>query len=267
MAAQHGLPDRRQRAFLWVAGFAAATLSYFIIFLITREQPLAFLLRAVARNILSLALTVWIIRAILVKWCLNLRGLRFWIAQAALALSFTMVWVWLLNLAEGLIGSGSAIRFAVNPVLAGAAVTWQLLQGLFVYVAIAALAMLEHRPRGSVIVLQGSEYQGRDRFLVRASDDLITLAIDDIVSITGADDYSELTTPEGSHLVQTALIEFEGLLSKPQFVRVHRSAIANLSHVQRAEPLGGGRMILRMRYGSDLLVSRAGARLLREQAL
>jgi hypothetical protein len=267
VAALERLTDPRKSVAVWAAAVTATTLLYLLIFFITREQPLAFQLKAVARNILSLALTAWIMRAVLVRWGLTLTGLRFWAAQATLALSFTLLWAWLLNLTSGLIGSGSPVRFAVSPVLAGAAVTWQLLQGLFVYVAIAALTMLERRPRGAIILLSGPADESRAQFLLRVSDDLVALAVNDIVSITGADDYSELTTTAGRHLVTTPLTEFEALLSKTQFVRVHRSAIANLNHVQRAEPLGGGRMILRMDFGADLPVSRTGARLLRAQAL
>ncbi len=258
---------RHRQWILWGAGLAAVSACYFVIFALTRDQPLEFHVCAVARNVISLALSVWIVRAVLVRWSLRLDGLLFWAVQIALALAFTALWAWLLNLTEGLIGSGSAIRFTVSPVLAGTAVTWQLLQGLFVYVAVAALTMLEQRAHGAIVLMQDPEHDRPDRFLLRAGEDLTTIAAQDIVSITGAGDYSELVTAAGNHLVPTSLIEFEALLDTARFVRVHRSAIANLRHVRRAEPIGGGRMILRMDAGPDLPVSRAGARLLREQAL
>lgn len=259
--------DYRRRALMWCGAAMAVALCYFVIFFVTRDQPVAFILRAVARNILSLALSVWIVRALLVQWCLRLRGIRFWVGQATLAMFFTLLWAWLLNLTEGLIGSGSAVRFAVNPVLAGTAITWQLLQGLFVYVAVAAIVMLERRPNGTLVVIQRENRGPSKQLLVKAEDELAVLSSEDIVSITGADDYSQLVTIRDSHLVSTSLADFEQMLDNAHFVRVHRSAIANLRHMKRAEPAGGGRMILRMLAGPDLPVSRAGARLLRQRAL
>src|SRR5262249_778726 len=158
-----------------------------------------------------------------VRWCIRLDGARFWATQAVLAVAFTILWAWLLNLTQGLLGAGSAIRFTVSPVLAGTAITWQLLQGLFVYVAVAAPVMLEHRAHGVILLLQDSGTDRPERFLLRAGDELTTIAAQDIVSITGAGDYSELVTVAGRHLVPTALIHFEGLLDQARFIRVHRS--------------------------------------------
>ncbi|WP_176472961.1 LytTR family DNA-binding domain-containing protein [Sphingomonas lenta] len=48
---------------------------------------------------------------------------------------------------------------------------------------------------------------------------------------------------------------------------MHRSAIVNLDRVVRAEPAGGGRLLLHMEAGGVVQASRAGAKLVREQLL
>ena len=84
-----------------------------------------------------------------------------------------------------------------------------------------------------------------------------------IVTITGAQDYSEVTTLEGRHLVRMGLGEFEERLDSHRFIRVHRSAIINFDHLDRLEPAGGGRMIAHMASGDSIEVSRSGAQALR----
>jgi len=88
-----------------------------------------------------------------------------------------------------------------------------------------------------------------------------------IVSITGADDYAEVATLHGKHLVRLTLAEFEKALDGARFIRVHRSRIVNVDRVSRAEPAGGGRMLLHMENGEMISTSRAGARLLRDRVL
>jgi hypothetical protein len=252
----------------WGVAALLVAFVYFLTFLAIREQPLLSHLEAVARNLVSLLLAAAAARAAIRRWIAPLTGAPAWLAHAAAALAFSLLWYWLLSIAAAMFDAQSALRFSVNPFLRHEAGGWQFLQGLFAYAALAALTLLELRPaQGGIIVVNGSASSPEDRFLLRGGEDVVTLPAADIVSITSADDYSELVTVSGRHLVATTLAEFEGLLDARRFARVHRSAIANLDHMLRAEPAGGGRMILRMREGPDLPVSRSGAKLLRERAL
>lgn len=256
-------PQRR-----WAVAFLCVALAYLLVFLASREATLVGHVQAVLRNVLSLAIAAAAARAVIVRSILPLTGRAFWFAHGALCVAFSIGWFWLLTLAAAMLDAGSATRFTVAPYLIGAGMVWQLLQGLHAYAAIAALTTLEQRPSGgAVIAIDKAGLEETGRFLLREGEDLTTIAAIDIVSITGADDYAEVVTTRGAHLVATTLAEFETLLGNRRFVRVHRSAIANLDHLGRAEPVGGGRMILRMTRGPDLPVSRNGARLLREGAL
>lgn len=62
------------------------------------------------------------------------------------------------------------------------------------------------------------------------------LKVGTIVSISGAGDYSEVLTEDGKKsLVQKPLKEWEARLPEKYFLRIHRSAIVNLEHVERVE--------------------------------
>lgn len=268
MTAQQGVrvaaahPHRR-----WAFCFAAVAAAYFLVFVLTRDQPFEEHLRATARNAVSLGVSAALTIAVLKRWVLPLSEAGLWLAHAALAIAFSFAWLWLLTVAKAILKDGSAMQISVAPYLIGPAETWQLLQGLFAYVGIAALVTIEARPSGAVIIVSDGASVLRDRFLMRAGEGVAPLPASEIVSIIGADDYAELVTTRGSELVSTTLAEFETALDPSRFLRVHRSAIANLDHLVRAEPAGGGRMTLEMRSGPQLPVSRAGAKLLRERAL
>jgi hypothetical protein len=105
------------------------------------------------------------------------------------------------------------------------------------------------------------------RYFVRIGDELRPLDVDTVVSIGGADDYSEVRTLSGKHLVRVTLAEFARSLDPAQYVRVHRSWIVNVHRVLRAESAGGGRLHLHMEAGHTISTSRAGAKLLRDRVI
>lgn len=102
-----------------------------------------------------------------------------------------------------------------------------------------------------------------ERYLTKSGEEMVPVSVRDIVTIAGAQDYAEVTTLAGKHLVRLSLAEFERRLDRDRFVRVHRSTIINLDRLRRVEPAGSGRMIAHMADGSEVQVSRAGAQALR----
>jgi DNA-binding LytR/AlgR family response regulator len=108
---------------------------------------------------------------------------------------------------------------------------------------------------------------GLSRYFVRIGDELRPLDIDTVVSIGGADDYAEVRTLAGKHLVRVTLADFAQSLDPAKYVRVHRSWIVNTHRIARAEPAGGGRLLLHMETGQTISTSRDGARRLRDRVL
>ena len=269
-ALSHVIPSKPRSnnpRLVWAISLCVTGLCYTAIFAATRSRPFLLDIQAAALNCGSLALTALSARAALKRWVLPLTGWKAWAAHGVAAGGFAFAWTWLLYVATGIAQSGSVDRFSVIPFLQGPAQQWQLMQGLFAYAAVAALTALEDRPAGAMLVLDAASPEFRQRFLAKSDGDVVSLAARDIVSISGADDYAEVVTLQGRHLVSTTLGDFEAALDPARFLRVHRSVIANLDYIVRAEPAGGGRMTLFMSDGPNLAVSRAGAKRLRERLL
>jgi DNA-binding LytR/AlgR family response regulator len=108
---------------------------------------------------------------------------------------------------------------------------------------------------------------GLSHYFVRIGEELRPLDIDTVVSIGGADDYAEVRTLGSKHLVRVTLAEFAKSLDPAKYVRVHRSWIVNTHRIARAEPAGGGRLLLHMETGQTISTSRDGAKLLRNRVL
>ncbi|MFO6431618.1 LytTR family DNA-binding domain-containing protein [Erythrobacter sp. W302b] len=149
----------------------------------------------------------------------------------------------------------------------GVALVWQLFQGVVLYalVAACAYALRGGRQSAAVQIVASGPMQ---RYLTRQGDELVPIAVGDIVTITGAQDYAEVTTiAQRRHLVRLSLGEFEQRLPADEFLRIHRSVIVNLRHLDRAEPAGSGRMTLHLSNGQSVEASRTGARALRDRVI
>lgn len=199
------------------------------------------------------------------------------VGHAVLSVVFSVGAYWLLTIALGVFNAMSLTEFRVEP-FPNRAMAWQLLQNFTTYGLVAALAYSQARPDQVAVYLSDSAMAGeadRDgdrgpdlsRYFIRTGEDIHPIDVAAIVSITGADDYAEVATLKGKHLVRLTLAEFEKALDAAKFIRVHRSRIVNVDRVARAEPAGGGRMLLHMENGEMISTSRAGARLLRDRVL
>jgi DNA-binding LytR/AlgR family response regulator len=183
---------------------------------------------------------------------------------------FSLISYWLLIVMLAAATSPSPWNFVVkNFVVRG--MSWQLLENVTTYGLLASLTYarrprtaLDPAPAGPAITPSPKE---PSRYLVRIGDELRPIDLNRIISISGADDYAELTTLDEKRLVAMTLAEFEATLDPTRFVRVHRSRIVNLDHVERAEPAGGGRLLLHMRNGETISTSRTGARSLKSYVI
>lgn len=199
-----------------------------------------------------------------------------------LCVGYSVLSYWLLIVLLGAVNSPSPLRFIVQSMISSG-MAWQTLENVTTYVAIAALAYTRlYADRASLLSSRLNDLAARTaldtdpappeagppaRFLVRMGEDLRPLDSGSIISITGADDYAELGTTEGKRLVGMTLAEFETRLDPARFIRVHRSRIVNLDYVDRAEPAGGGRLLLHMTNGEVIATSRTGAQALRSRAI
>jgi hypothetical protein len=139
---------------------------------------------------------------------------------------------------------------------------WLLDVSFFVLAAALVLPLLI-----AEVVRLGRDDTAREAALTRAASrpDRLTVAsargvqlvpIPEILAIVGADDYVELRLAGGRSLLHAARLDRLEAQLPPSFLRIHRSAIANLAHVQRLER-EGGRWRLHLSEGPPLPVSRA----------
>jgi two-component system LytT family response regulator len=98
-----------------------------------------------------------------------------------------------------------------------------------------------------------------DRLLVPDGRKLVAIAIDDIIWIKAEDDYARIHTGARTYLISRTLKDLEARLDPDRFVRVHRSALVQASHIREVAAEGGSRYRVRLSDGTNVLVSRARA--------
>lgn len=206
----------------------------------------------------------WLVRTYFVGRALLIQAPGHLVIGAA----FSLLTYWMITVLLGIAGSASVVEFTVRP-FPHPASAWQLLQNFTTYGIFATLAYVHARPASASIALPqtAERAQPLNRYFIKIGDDFVPMDVDKIVSIAGADDYCEVATLDGRHLAKMTLAEFEQALDPARFIRIHRSRIVSVQHVQRAEPAGGGRLLVHMANGESIPASRTGSKRLREMLL
>ncbi|OSZ64540.1 hypothetical protein CAP39_13390 [Sphingomonas sp. IBVSS1] len=250
---------------LWLLGCAGLWALYWFVFITTgATSPLRAALVALA-NVLPLALLILMTHSLLRSHVMALSVPRQAAAHAVLAPAFGLLWYAGVLMCLAIVNAADGTPFVLRA-FAGPALPWQVFQGLVIYVAVVAscYAIRGGRAAANLTIVDAPATPPRlERYLTRDGDELAPVLVGDIIAIQGAQDYSEVTTLGGRHLVRLSLAEFEARLDPQRFLRVHRSTIINFDHLVRAEPAGGGRLTLHLRSGDSVQASRAGAQLLR----
>ena len=94
------------------------------------------------------------------------------------------------------------------------------------------------------------------RFLVRTPRGYHFVDARDVEWIEAEGNYAALHAGGRAHLVRHTMKGLEARLDAATFARVHRSAIVNVAHVTRAEPMGHGEYRLHLRSGARVETSR-----------
>jgi hypothetical protein len=252
---------------------ALVFVAYTAVFLFMGNPNLVAAARASFINLVPLIIVAAAARALVARYLVK-ASLAVQVAgHVGFAALFTLSWHWLLMVSIGVGRSASPLEFAVRKFFDHPAMTWQLLQGLFAYAFVACLTYLRAQPPMPSFVVAPREEgdppkdPALSRYFIRQGEDIHPVDVSQIVSITGADDYAEVATMSGRHLVRMTLSEFEKTLEAENFIRVHRSRIVNVARITRAEPAGGGRMLLHMENGEMIQASRTGSKLLRDRVI
>ena len=250
---------------LWLAGTGLLWALYAFVFVSTTNAGLGQAVGDAFCNVLPLSLLAVAVRAVLKAEVMRRSTAVQTLSHTGLAVGFSFTWYATLVLLLAVSGDLRGWEFRIIG-FHGPALTWQVFQGLLIYVAVAATcyAVRGGREAATVtIVEERAAPPALTRYLIRQDDELTPVDADEIVSISGAQDYAEVVTTRGRHLVRLSLSELEARLDPTRFVRVHRSTIINLHRLQRTEPAGGGRLVAHMTNGYAVAVSRSGVQELR----
>jgi two-component system, LytTR family, response regulator len=260
----------------YLAAWAPLAAAYMIVFIATRNESLGWaVLQALANIALPLILGVpvfGLVAALVLRAHLLVQAA----AHIILSIAYTALWYALLMHLFAFIGwlrSGEWRDVSFT----GAALTWQLFQGLTVYALIvAATYVIVMMVRGGPVAagLPGrhagpapDETRPRpaapSRLFVKQDGELRPLDPEDIISISGADDYSAIHTRSGSRLVRATLASLEARLDPSCFMRVHRSYIINVRQLANLQTRPDGAMSACMMNGETIPVSRHRAHRLR----
>jgi two-component system LytT family response regulator len=98
-----------------------------------------------------------------------------------------------------------------------------------------------------------------DRLLVPDGRRMVPIAVADIAWIKAEGDYARVYAGGRSYLVSRTLKELEGRLDPFQFLRIHRSAIVQTSHIREVTAEGSSRYRVRLDDGTTVIVSRTRA--------
>ncbi|MEI8324322.1 MAG: response regulator [Betaproteobacteria bacterium] len=96
------------------------------------------------------------------------------------------------------------------------------------------------------------------RILVRDRHQVHVLALEQVAYVQAQDDYVSIRSAGRDYLKTQALSELAAQLDPQQFVRVHRSYLLNLAHLQKLERSGKDRHVAITHCGQPIPISRAG---------
>jgi two-component system LytT family response regulator len=102
-----------------------------------------------------------------------------------------------------------------------------------------------------------------ERILIRDREQVHVIAIDQVECIEAQGDYLAIHADGKCHLKPQRISEIEEQLDGTRFLRVHRSFIISLAHLQAIERPGPDRHAARLRSGKRVPISRSGYEKLR----
>lgn len=101
------------------------------------------------------------------------------------------------------------------------------------------------------------------RLFARERDGIVPIDVRTIQHIAACDDYVEVHSDRGTHLLRTSLAELVARLDPEQFRQIHRSHVVNLDAVVKIVPFDARRLCVHLRDGTQIVASRSASEQLR----
>ena len=115
-------------------------------------------------------------------------------------------------------------------------------------------ALLEERESERKGSIQEEHYL--TRLMIKASNRMVLLKVEDIDFIEADGNYAKLHVGRKAHLLREKMHDLEGRLDPGKFVRIHRSVIVNLDRIKEMQPHFNGDYIVVLEDGRQLRLSR-----------
>ncbi len=109
-----------------------------------------------------------------------------------------------------------------------------------------------------------SEQESLDRIVVKTGNKIQILALNQVHHFEAQDDYVAIHSDQGKFLKLMRMKALENGLPAGDFVRIHRSHIVNVKHIEKLELYEKDSYILYLKNGQQLPVSRSGHGRLKE---
>jgi two-component system LytT family response regulator len=91
---------------------------------------------------------------------------------------------------------------------------------------------------------------------IRSGGRVIFLPVEEIDWLEAADNYVKIHAGDETHLVRQTLQSMEASLPPATFIRIHRSAVINVSRIREIQPWFGGEYVVSLRGGTKVYTSR-----------
>jgi DNA-binding LytR/AlgR family response regulator len=114
--------------------------------------------------------------------------------------------------------------------------------------------------------LEGIAKRQTPRIAFKAKGGILLLDLADILAVQAEGNYVSLRHRTNPYLVHESLSSMAEKLKPYGFIRIHRSAVVNISAVEEIQPLPTGEYRLRVKGGKEYLVTRTYKRNLRDLA-
>jgi two-component system LytT family response regulator len=106
------------------------------------------------------------------------------------------------------------------------------------------------------------------RIPVRKREDIVLVPVSEVVSIVADGELLNITTVQNQkYTINFRLKDLETRLDDGQFVRLSRSALANLDMISRVSPMPGGTYLVMLTNGQEIAASRVQSKILRSRLL
>jgi len=115
---------------------------------------------------------------------------------------------------------------------------------------------LQRKLQVHVLQEQLSSTHEPSRFLVNTAEDIKVIRFDDVICCIAESNYTRIHLADGKKIIASkTLKEFETILHKPNFFRIHHSYLINLDHIQRINKVDG--CIVELPHNISLDVARS----------